>query len=204
MNRDLSQDLDAGADAGTPRAADRIRQSARELFYRDGIRAVGVDAIVSRSGATKPSLYRSFASKDELAADYLRAAEDEFWVRFEAVLDSSQDARARIRLFFEALGTKACGSDYRGCGLTNAAIEFPEAGHPARQVSEGFKTRLRARLAELCEPLGVDDPRRLADGMLLLVEGCYATGQIFRADGPARAAAWAADALVEAALRAAR
>ena len=50
---------------------DRIRQSARELFYREGIRAVGVDEIVNRAGVTKPSLYRSFSSKDALAAAYL-------------------------------------------------------------------------------------------------------------------------------------
>ena len=53
-------------------AADRIRKTAREMFYRDGIRAVGVDAIVNQAGVTKPSLYRSFSSKDELAAAYLR------------------------------------------------------------------------------------------------------------------------------------
>ncbi len=51
-------------------AVDRIRKTARELFYREGIRAVGVDEIVTRAGVTKPSLYRSFSSKDELAAAY--------------------------------------------------------------------------------------------------------------------------------------
>ncbi len=68
---------------GIPRAADRIRASARELFYREGIRAVGVDEIVHRAGVTKPSLYRSFASKDELAAAYLRDYDRDFWERFE-------------------------------------------------------------------------------------------------------------------------
>lgn len=71
------------ADAQSPDkpllAADRIRRTAREMFYRDGIRAVGVDAIVTQAGVTKPSLYRSFASKDELAAAYLRDYDAEFW-----------------------------------------------------------------------------------------------------------------------------
>ncbi|HVI92222.1 MAG TPA: helix-turn-helix domain-containing protein, partial [Dongiaceae bacterium] len=53
------------------KAADRIRRTARDLFYQQGIRAVGVDEIVTQAGVTKPSLYRSFASKDELAAAYL-------------------------------------------------------------------------------------------------------------------------------------
>ena len=71
----MKQKPDSAAPAAasaTPRAADRIRQTARDLFYREGIRAVGVDEIVTRAGVTKPSLYRSFPSKDELAAAYLR------------------------------------------------------------------------------------------------------------------------------------
>jgi AcrR family transcriptional regulator len=59
-------------EAATPRAADRILDVARDLFYREGIRAIGVDEIVRRAGVTKPSLYRSFSSKDELAASYLK------------------------------------------------------------------------------------------------------------------------------------
>src|SRR5690606_39659943 len=65
-------------------AADRIRETARRMFYEDGIRAVGVDALVAEAGVTKPSLYRSFSSKDELAASYLRDYEAEFWAKFNA------------------------------------------------------------------------------------------------------------------------
>ena len=65
------------------RAADRIRASASELFYREGIRAVGVDEVVDRAGVTKPSLYRSLASKDDLAAAYMRDYELDFWKKFE-------------------------------------------------------------------------------------------------------------------------
>src|ERR1700761_2688749 len=73
------------------RAADRIRQTAQELFYREGIRAVGVDEIVTRAGVTKPSLYRSYASKDELAAEYLRDYEVAFWKVFEAGAEKYPD-----------------------------------------------------------------------------------------------------------------
>src|SRR5215468_5729616 len=72
--------------APPPRAADRIKSTARELFYREGIRAVGVDEIVTRAGVTKPSLYRTFPSKDELAAAYLRDYDGEFWARFDAAV----------------------------------------------------------------------------------------------------------------------
>ena len=74
--------VDTSAERPT-RAADRIRASASELFYREGIRAVGVDEVVDRAGVTKPSLYRSFASKDDLAAAYMRDYELDFWEKFE-------------------------------------------------------------------------------------------------------------------------
>jgi AcrR family transcriptional regulator len=61
------------------RVRDRIMQTASDLFYRRGIRAVGVDTIASEAGTNKMSFYRSFASKDELVAEYLRAEEREAW-----------------------------------------------------------------------------------------------------------------------------
>ena len=70
------------------RAADRIRETARELFYRQGIRAVGVDQIVTEAGVTKPSLYRAFASKDALAAAYLRDYGRDFFDRFQRVISA--------------------------------------------------------------------------------------------------------------------
>jgi AcrR family transcriptional regulator len=47
-------------------------QTASDLFYRRGIRAVGVDTIANEAGTNKMSFYRNFASKDELVAEYLR------------------------------------------------------------------------------------------------------------------------------------
>src|SRR5580692_12874006 len=86
------------------KAGERIRETAKQLFYREGIRAVGVDEIVRRAGATKPSLYRSFASKDELAAAYLRDWDSAFWQRFEsAVAARPDDPRAQLRLFLRRL-----------------------------------------------------------------------------------------------------
>jgi hypothetical protein len=59
---------------GPPR--ERILAIAVDLFYRHGIRAVGVDSIADRAGTNKMTLYRHFASKDELVAEYLRRLAD--------------------------------------------------------------------------------------------------------------------------------
>lgn len=190
-------------EAAAPRAADRILDVARDLFYREGIRAIGVDEIVRRAGVTKPSLYRSFSSKDELAASYLKVYEAEFWARFdEAVEAHPGDPRRQIVAFLSGVGERADVDGYRGCGMTNAAVEYPEEYHPARLVSENNKIELRRRLRRMAADMGAADPDTLGDGLLLLIEGVYISGQLFGAGGPAASVAKNADLLIAASLAA--
>ena len=187
-----------------PRAADKIRRTARELFYRDGIRAIGVDEIVTRAGVTKPSLYRSFPSKDELAAAYLRDYDAEFWERYAAYLDpaANENPREGLLNYLRLLCARAGSADYRGCGLSNTAVEYPDSAHPARKVSEDHKDKLRCRLSEVAAAMGAADPARLGDGLMLLIEGAFVTGQIFRkGNGPAIALVDAAERLIDSHLR---
>jgi AcrR family transcriptional regulator len=180
-------------------AADRIRKTARELFYREGIRVVGVDEIVSRAGVTKPSLYRSFASKDELAAAYLRDYDGEFWARFDNAAERHPgDPKAQLLDYLGGLAQRAQRDDYRGCGLTNACVEYPAQNHPARLVAEDHKLRLRARLLEMAKGMKAKRPDVLADGLLLLIEGIFVTGQLFGDRGPAMHAVEIAETMIEA------
>jgi len=184
--------------AAPKRAAERIRESARDLFYRQGIRAVGVDEIVNRAGVTKPSLYRSFPSKDELAADYLRHMGEDGLARFDAVIAANPaDPRGQLRIWIGELLVKATKRDYRGCGTTNAVVEYPDRRHPARKVANDIKGRFRARLAALAAAMGAQKPDRLGDALMLLFEGVYASGQLFGAGGPARVVLEAADAMID-------
>lgn len=185
-----------------PRAIDRIRESAQELFYNEGIRAIGVDEIVSRAGVTKPSLYRSFASKDELAAAYLQDYDAAFWQRFDAGAERhAGDPRAQLRAYLQGLAQRASKDGYRGCGLTNAAVEYPDTAHPARKVAEANKRALRTRLAAMAKAMGARDPQALGDGLLLLIEGAFASGQLFGKGGPARVLVAMADRLIDASLK---
>ncbi|WP_137933111.1 TetR/AcrR family transcriptional regulator [Mesorhizobium comanense] len=185
-----------------PKAAKKILDVAYDLFYRRGIRAIGVDEIVKRAGVTKPSLYRSFPSKDELAASYLRQYDLEFWQRFDEAVDAHPgDARAQIRAFLTRVGKRTQMPQYRGCGMTNAAVEYPERGHPARVVGEDNKRELRRRLRAMAAAMGAPDADTLGDGLLLLIEGAYISGQLFGLGGPAQSVAANADLLIEASLK---
>jgi AcrR family transcriptional regulator len=182
-----------------PNAAARILSAAFELFYRSGIRAVGVEQIVTHAGVTKPSLYRAYPSKDELAACYLREYGDMFWARFnEARAAHPGDPRAQVLTYLRGVGGRAAASGYRGCGVSNAAVEYPEADHPVRVVSEAHKRELRALLHEMAAGMGATDPQALGDGLLLMMEGVFISGQIFGEDGPAARAAENAERLIDA------
>lgn len=182
-----------------PKAAERILSTANELFYREGSRAIGVDEIVARAGATKPSLYRAFESKDQLIAAYLQGQAERFWAYFEAAVAAHpDDPRAQILGFFDALGQRVEKPGYRGCGLTNAAVEYPDRKHPGRKVAVDHKAELRERLRAMTKAMDARKPKKLADSLLLLIEGVYVTSQLFAGDGPAAAARGAAEALIEA------
>ena len=120
-------------DGLAPRA--RILAAASDLFYRHGIRAVGVEAIAEAAHTNKMTLYRHFVSKDELVAEYLRQsakAADSCWARFAQAYPG--DARAQLRAWLEEMAAHVASNDERGCPLVNAAVELPEKGHPARRV----------------------------------------------------------------------
>ena len=198
----VTNKIDPAAETGQePRAAEKILTVARDLFYRQGIRAIGVDEIVRTAGVTKPSLYRSFPSKDELAASYLRYYDREFWGRFDdAVAAHPGDPRAQILAFLTRIGKRTQRPGYRGCGMTNAVVEYPEHDHPARLVSEENKRELRRRLRAMAKAMGAAEPDILGDGLLLLIEGAYISGQLFGAGGPARSVARNAELLIDASL----
>lgn len=182
-----------------PRAADKIFETARDLFYREGIRAVGVDEIVARAGVTKPSLYRTFKSKDELAAAVIRRAADGFWDYFEAAAKQHPgDPRAQILTFCDELAVRARKDGYRGCPLTNAVVEYPEHGHPARTEAQNHKAELRTRLRAMAAEMGAADAQGLGDALLLLIEGAYISTQLFDEDRPSNGLAAAAERLISA------
>ena len=200
MSRRTPEEILAGPYAPAARAADRIFDTARELFYREGIRAVGVDEIVTRAGVTKPSLYRSYKSKDELVAAVLREVETGFWDRFEAAEAlHPDDPKAQMVAYFQGLADRSGGDDYRGCNLSNAVVEYPDRQHAGRQVAQVHKQQLRDRLRAKAVEMGASDPQVVGDAMMLLVEGVFTSSQMFDGDDkPAKAVVGAVKALIAA------
>jgi AcrR family transcriptional regulator len=159
---------------------DRILETASELFYRRGVRAVGVDLVVEQSGVAKTSLYRHFGSKDDLIAAFLEREDKDFWNTWDQVTaQHPDDAAAELGRHFEWIGQRVGRDNYRGCPQINTAAEFPEADHPARKVAQAHMRELRRRLKAIAERLGVAAPDRLAGQLTVLINGAFVSSQIF-------------------------
>jgi AcrR family transcriptional regulator len=162
---------------------ERLLAVAAELFYRHGIRAVGVEAIAEAAGTNKMTLYRHFPSKDELVTECLRQAAsetDRCWHAYER--SHPGDPLAQIRAWLAEAADHLANSGERGCALANAAIELPDKSHPARPVIETYKMAQRNRLINLCRRAGLTEPEMLADELHLLLEGARVTAQTVSAD----------------------
>ncbi|MES1923830.1 TetR/AcrR family transcriptional regulator [Salinisphaera sp. T31B1] len=183
-----------------PRVRDRIFAAACELFYWQGVRAVGVDAIVSAAGTNKMSFYRAFASKDDLVAAYVRQEVEDSLAHWQAILDAhAGDALAQARAFFKAHLTETCAEASRGCPLSNVAVELSETQHPARAIIEEYKSEMRHRFRKLAGEMGTPTPDALGDTLMLLWEGAYLSPLTFHAQrGPAQHVADAAEAVIKA------
>jgi AcrR family transcriptional regulator len=165
-----------------PRA--RLVAVASELFYRHGIRAIGVEAIAEAAGTNKMTLYRHFASKDELVAECLRQVAGQGAARWEIYEQAHPgDPLGQIRAWLADVADHVANTNHRGCALANAAVELPDKTHPARRVIEEYKIAQRGRLARLCRSAGLDEPEMLADELYLLLEGARVTAQSVGTDG---------------------
>jgi AcrR family transcriptional regulator len=162
---------------GEVSARERILATASELFYREGIRAIGVDTVVERSGVSKTTLYRLFESKDALIAAFAAAQDRSFWARWDQIeAQHADDPRALLEALLFWIAERIGRPAYRGCPFFNLATEFPDKNHPGRVVARSNKEELRARLATIVARLGAGDPNRTASQIALIINGAYVTG----------------------------
>jgi AcrR family transcriptional regulator len=182
-----------------PRVRDRIFNTACGMFHRDGIRDVCVDAIASEAGSNKMSFYRSFSSKDQLIAEFLRDQEQEYWTWWDAAIAPyAGDARRQLDALIEAYVEKSRSATISGCALGNAAIELRDEGHPGFAIVRGYKAEMRKRLRRLARAAGARDPDTLGDALQLIMEGGYLTRMTFSGpDGPFSAVAGVAKLVLD-------
>lgn len=181
---------------------ERILQAASELFYSQGIKATGVEAVVKLAGTNKMTLYKYFPSKDDLVLAFLRKRDEDFRAWFvEQVNSRAERPKDKLLAIFDVIGEWLEIPEFRGCAFINAAAEFPVEGNPVHQVSAEFYDQFRSYMRDLAAQCGIAAPENLALQLSLLVEGAIVSEQMKRHSGAANQAKQAAGVLIESRMR---
>jgi AcrR family transcriptional regulator len=162
-----------------PSARDRILDTAKRLFYRDGFRATGIDRIVAESGVAKMSLYRHFASKDDLIAAFLDWRHDHWTSWFTAAVDARLARNEGLVAVADVLGEWFAQDDFRGCAFINAVAETGATDDPRHlEQAVRHKRDLERYLGIVAARLGLAAPEQVAEEAMLCVEGMIVRAQM--------------------------
>ena len=156
---------------------ERILVAAGDLFHKQGIRGVGVEAIAEAAQTNKMTLYRYFASKDELITEWVRgmiAHKEEDWKDLNARYRGDPDGQ--LQEWSRRIAAKLRAMEERGSALGNAFAELPDPNHPARRVMQEHKLREHKRVVRLCKAAGFPDPAFSANLFTMMLEGAHSCG----------------------------
>ncbi|GAA0677092.1 TetR/AcrR family transcriptional regulator [Kitasatospora atroaurantiaca] len=181
-------------DRGMPsNARQRLLTTAEELFYAEGIRAVGVEQILNTSGVGRASFYRHFASKDDLVVAVLQDR-DKRWRAWLAERVTTHGGGPLA--VFDALAERFARQDFRGCAFINTMVETADPTSPAHRVAAQHKAEVAAYVEALLTTAGASEPAALAAQFTLLIDGALVTALRERTpDAAARARVVAATLL---------
>lgn len=159
-------------------ARQKILDAAATLFYNDGITATGINTVTAKADVAKMSLYNNFSSKGELVDAYIAARHQEWLDLYQKRLEKTKTAKEAILAVFDAYQDHAefaYEKGFRGCGLLNAAAEFP-ANSSGRNAVRQHKEQVEAIVAEHLNRLLKDSQRvsYIASQLAFLLEGSMA------------------------------
>jgi AcrR family transcriptional regulator len=156
---------------------ERILVAAGDLFHKQGIRGVGVEAIAEAAQTNKMTLYRYFDSKDELITEWVRgivAHKEEEWK--DLTKKHRGDPEGHLQDWSRRTAEKLRAMEERGSALGNAFAELPDPNHPARRVIQEYRLREHKRVVRLCKMAGFPDPAFSANLFSMMLEGAHSCG----------------------------
>jgi AcrR family transcriptional regulator len=160
---------------------DHLVDTAMQLFCRQGFRATGIDAVLAESGVAKKTLYNHFRSKDELIIAALQKRDENFMnfaregVARLADKQTGDQRMARVLALFDAITEWASNDNFTGCAFINASAEFPRREDPIHVACANHKKLVTQFIEELLADLPLNDSRKVARQIALLIEGAIVT-----------------------------
>ena len=164
--------LPPGVRTGHSEPVDRILATAYELFSHRGVRDVGINELIERSGVAKSTFYRHFPSKDALVLAFL-ALRDQVWTVDLIVSEARRRVttpEGRLLAIFDVFGDWFHRDDFEACTFINVLLEMgPE--HPLGEASIGYLARIRGHIQALAEEAALVRPDEFARSWHILMKG---------------------------------
>jgi AcrR family transcriptional regulator len=147
--------------------------TAHDLFYRDGIRATGIDRVIAESRVTKVTFYRHFRSKDQLIREFLEYRHQRWMSWF---VDALARYGGRPSAIPEALQEWMQKPEFRGCAFINVVAEMPDGGSHIAAIARNHKEDTRRAIEHVLPP----SPRRaeIASSLSLAFDGAIVRAQM--------------------------
>lgn len=167
------------AKAGRESGRERIIRTAYALFSRWGTRAVGVDTVIAQAGVAKMTLYRNFASKEDLILAFLQRREKRWtrdWLQAEAERRADTPG-GRLLAIFDVFADWFGRADYEGCAFVTTLLEVDDPSSPVHRASVQHLANIRTFLSELAAEAGVSDSDAFARQWHILMKGSIVTAQ---------------------------
>ena len=152
---------------------ERLSRAAYELFSREGVRAVGVDAIIARAGTAKMTLYRNFPSKNDLILEFLRRRE-QLWTREWLEAESrrrGETPREQLLAVFDVFAEWFGRPDFEGCSFLTTIIEINDREHPVYQAAVEHLANIRGYIETVAAEAGISDTDSFARQWHILMKG---------------------------------
>lgn len=154
---------------------ERILVAAHALFYREGIRATGVDKIIDQSSVSKVTFYRQYASKDDLIRAYLDYRHEKWISWFQSSLaQATSDGFSAADALVGTLRTWFNSPDFRGCAFLNAAAELGSTDPEILAVVRQHKQEMSSVLDSVFGHDSVSAGNRLS----LVIDGAIVHAQM--------------------------
>lgn len=183
-------------DYNKSKAATRILDTAKDLFYREGIQCVGIDRIVKEANVAINTMYKYFPSKDALVEAYL-IDRDKLWMKWlEDFVNEEQDLKKRLLTIFDAMDSWFNKEIYRGCAFINAYGEIGTVKSYIHDISKDHKDNLYKFILKLAEEAKVNNYEQIAKEVLILVEGAIVVASISEDKNSAKTAKLIAEKMI--------
>lgn len=177
---------------------EHILDVAAQLFYKNGYRATGVDAIANAAGIKKATLYHHFTNKDNIIELALSRLSRIHRQEYQDLWDKHKGKPLKqLLVMFVEINHFFNDPDCYGCPYMNAAAEYTDRNHPVRKICEAHYRFVTQKFEQFAREAGLAQPKLLAEKLVTLIVGTFASWYVVGNEVAAKQGRSLAELLIE-------